>query len=248
MNTTLNTTAGLFIEESDDEHQDDIKDESQHQTSINHNLQSQSSLGSFGISQSLSNQQHHHHDDDDDDEEEVELSLREQVIYLTTAWRNEKLSPEILQYEDEMVESVKEAIDEREAMIEDAEEEIASAAAGGGNKVCPQNVIRMSSEIICFLDSLKSRYSMCHILDFQNCRYSHWLLVSIYLDIECIAILVPEGSRADPIHFAFVFEGETVENPKVHSLFSERRGIVEQTECRRTAICYKLLVFGGEAF
>lgn len=137
MNTTLNTTAGLFIEESDDEHQDDIKDESQHQNSINHNLQSQSSLGSFGISQSLSNQQHHHHDedDDDDDEEEVELSLREQVIYLTTAWRNEELSPEILQYEDEMVESVKEAIDEREAMIEDAEEEIASAAAGGGNKI-----------------------------------------------------------------------------------------------------------------
>ena len=57
------------------------------------------------------------------------------MIYLTTAWRNEKLSPEILQYEDEMVEAVKEALDEREAMIEDGEEAIAAAAHSGTNKI-----------------------------------------------------------------------------------------------------------------
>jgi len=161
MNNTLNTTAGLFIEESDDENQDDdIKDESQHRQhrplqrshrqnqrrshNGNHhqnhsqNLHSQSSLGSLGISQSQNNQNDQNHDDydyDDDDEDDVQLSLREQVIYLTTAWRNEKLAPEILQYEDDMVEAVKEAIDEREEMIEDAEEEIANNAKDGGNKI-----------------------------------------------------------------------------------------------------------------
>lgn len=153
MNNTLNTTAGLFIEESDDENQDDdIKDESQnqhrplrrsHRQNQNHNqslnsqgIHSQSSLGSLGISQSQNDQNHDDYDYDDD-EDDVQLSLREQVIYLTTAWRNEKLSPEILQYEDDMVEAVKEAIDEREEMIEDAEEEIANNAKveDGGNKI-----------------------------------------------------------------------------------------------------------------
>jgi len=137
MNNTMNTTAGLFIEESDDDQDDDIK---QDHSNRNHNashLHSQSSLGSLGVSQSqLSHGPDHDPDDDDfdDDEEDVTLSLKEQVIYLTTAWRNEKLSPEILQYEDDMVEAVKEAIDEREAAIEDAEEEIA-ANLNGGNKI-----------------------------------------------------------------------------------------------------------------
>jgi len=153
MNNTMNTTAGLFIEESDDDQDDDLKrdDNYNNNRNGNHNanidadiLHSQSSMGSLdlGVSQSQPHHNGHGHghndldDDDFDDDDDVELSLKEQVIYLTTAWRNEKLSPEILQYEDDMVEAVKEAIDEREAQIEDAEEEIAAKLKNsGGSKI-----------------------------------------------------------------------------------------------------------------
>jgi len=120
----MNTTAGLLIEESDDELLgDDMKQNNGNQQHRNHNFDHNSGPSQMDMSAL------------DDDDEEVTLSVREQVIYLTTAWRNEKLSPEILQYEDEMVEAVKEALDEREAMIEDGEEAIAAAAHSGTNKI-----------------------------------------------------------------------------------------------------------------
>jgi len=171
MNSTMNTTAGLFIEESDDEQDDDLKrDDPNHNANSNNNshshsaanldadiLHSQSSMGSLDLGVSPSQAQPKGHDEDsfdDDDDDDVMLSLQEQVIYLTTAWRNEKLSPEILQYEDDMVEAVKEAIDEREARIEDAEEAIASTLSrGGGNKIesASQHWFRKEVERIRFI-------------------------------------------------------------------------------------------------
>merc|ERR1719245_370825 len=66
-------------------------------------------------------------DEDDDFDDEEELPISDVIALLTISWRNEKLAPEILQYEHEYVDRVKQVIEDKEDEIFDEEQQIAES-------------------------------------------------------------------------------------------------------------------------
>merc|ERR1719464_2434123 len=64
-------------------------------------------------------------DDSEEEDEEEQLPIADVIALLTISWRNEKLAPDILQYEHEFVERVKQTIEDKEDEIFEEEEKIA---------------------------------------------------------------------------------------------------------------------------
>lgn len=141
-----NTTAGLFIEESDDEDNDinDMKDYSkpnnESQLLSNTTINTQELMNNMNSSSNHNDNhmqaeeiKHEQEDDDDDDDdlndngEEEQLPISDVIALLTISWRNEKLAPEILQYEHEFVDRVKQVIEDKEDEIFEEEQQIAES-------------------------------------------------------------------------------------------------------------------------
>merc|ERR1712032_865169 len=71
---------------------------------------------------------HEEEDDfDEDDDDEEQLPIADVIALLTISWRNEKLAPDVLQYEQEFVERVKQTIEDKEDEIFEEEEKIAES-------------------------------------------------------------------------------------------------------------------------
>ena len=117
MNDPHNTTAGLLIEESDDDDNQDID-----LRSINHNEPQHHDIND----QPGDDESERKEDDEETDDEDDEFPISDVITCLTIAWRNEKLAPELLHYEEECVERVKQAIDDKEEEIDDLQEAIAN--------------------------------------------------------------------------------------------------------------------------
>jgi len=139
-----NTTAGLFIEESDDEGDNDMKDDSNH--NINDDNESEMLSHATIATQELMNESNNNNhmqseeeikheqeneeeeeDDFDEDDDEEQLPIADVIALLTISWRNEKLAPDVLQYEHEFVERVKQTIEDKEDEIFEEEEKIAES-------------------------------------------------------------------------------------------------------------------------
>lgn len=129
MANPLNETAGLLLEESDDDNDQDVDlhpdltvaDDDEHEAKGDMS-QSQTAPASS----------------DDDDEDDDDMDMADVITLLSVAWRNEKLAPELFAYEEELVERVKAALEEREAQIEDMEDEMArkgKEATAATNKI-----------------------------------------------------------------------------------------------------------------
>ena len=147
--TLTTSTAGLFIEESDDEDQDDDLDLNTTQNTVS----TQQLMNNNNNNNNNDNDQF----DDNKEEEEEELEsdddefpISDVIELLTIAWRNEKLAPELLEYEQEYVERVKQAIDDKENEIEDMEDEIISNTSSNANNINMDNAKIISSSLYWF--------------------------------------------------------------------------------------------------
>eukprot|EP01083_Nonionella_stella_P043720 117990_1 len=151
MNNTLNTTAGLFIEESDDEeNQDDDIDTAtvssmntqQLMNNINNTQNTNQDTQDTNITDitDIKSAEYDELDFDDDDDDAQEMSMADIVTMLTISWRNEKLSPDIMEYERDYVERVKEEIDRKEEEIDDMEQDIASNINNIQNKIMSSSI------------------------------------------------------------------------------------------------------------
>jgi len=115
----LNDTAGLLIQESDDDANDEDVDLNTDLAALDDDDDELKDDGMSGSS------------DDDDD-----MDMADVITLLSVAWRNEKLAPELFAYEEDLVERVKAALEERETQIEDTEDEMASnSAKAAQNKI-----------------------------------------------------------------------------------------------------------------
>eukprot|EP00484_Ammonia_sp_Unknown_P018938 CAMPEP_0197025746 /NCGR_PEP_ID=MMETSP1384-20130603/5973_1 /TAXON_ID=29189 /ORGANISM="Ammonia sp." /LENGTH=300 /DNA_ID=CAMNT_0042454317 /DNA_START=93 /DNA_END=995 /DNA_ORIENTATION=+ len=150
----MNTgTAGLIIDESDDDEQTQPNNVNIHHnnTQLSYPYQQQHNAAPSAPDQKdqeadeeeeeqkyshsqLHSQSYTHNDDeydDEDDEEEEELPISDVITMLTISWRNEKLAPEILEYEGEYVERVKAALEDKELEIDEMNEQIANKCNAG---------------------------------------------------------------------------------------------------------------------
>eukprot|EP01084_Bolivina_argentea_P138584 243939_1 len=115
-NSVPHTTAGLFIEESDDEEENNNEE----------NINTQELIHTQNTENIIEEEEEEKDDLYSSNDGDDHLRISEAITLLTIAWRNEKLAPEILQYEDEVVDRIKIELDIREDEIDDSQDEIKS--------------------------------------------------------------------------------------------------------------------------
>eukprot|EP01083_Nonionella_stella_P299121 1015040_1 len=111
-NSVPHTTAGLFIEESDDEEENNNEE----------NINTQELIHTQNTENIIEEEEEEKDDLYSSNDGDDHLRISEAITLLTIAWRNEKLAPEILQYEDEVVDRIKIELDIREDEIDDSQD------------------------------------------------------------------------------------------------------------------------------
>jgi len=140
MANPLNETAGLLLDESDD---DDTNEHEDIDLIADPALADDNDDDEPEAKREMSVSQTAPASSDDDDDDEDEMDMADVITLLSVAWRNEKLAPELFAYEEDLVERVKAALEERETQIEDMEDAMAQK---GKEATAAQNKIVSASQ------------------------------------------------------------------------------------------------------
>merc|ERR1712130_50566 len=84
-------------------------------------------------------------EDEYEEEEEDDFPISDVITMLTISWRNEKLAPELLNYEEEYVQRVKAVIELKEDQIDEMQQKIATSI--NINKILSSSIYWFKKEI-----------------------------------------------------------------------------------------------------